>query len=345
MFAQLYLLNKNINDVRHDYNIIIAVIKAFFEQNKKKKIFTKDLKNIIHNDKTGLSEEEFEKIIYRLSLLGVVKDWTRDFKDSFTVTFDDITDEHVLKSVSDYITKYSPEKNVRDEILKIDVRNVNTMLEKSIWYLLDWIFNNIVYKRKQALKNVADLCRDFKNSEDFKNRIDDIFRITDTTTILQHVAENPFDWEKWFSVFYSNDKFITQVEFRKLQDRMSRFLESYSSNIGLNFISGIIRLKLDNFEDTDGRIRFENTIKEISHGKTKIEQDKFLNTLKLFIKDNFNKDEQITICLSLLNFYPQLTEEFASYYDLPILLKDMLIEKTKELRNINIKLYENLRKF
>jgi ATP-dependent DNA helicase RecQ len=53
---------------------------------------------------------------------------------------------------------------------------------------------------------------------------------------------------------------LTKPSLNAVKDQLSRFLESYMSNVGLNFISGIIRLVLNDFDDPDGRNRLESSL-------------------------------------------------------------------------------------
>ena len=82
--------------------------------------------------------------------------------------------------------------------------------------------------------------------------------------MLQHIAENPEDYERWFQLFYLRDDngdritdLISLEEQRQLRDSLSRFLESSRDNVGLNVISGLIRLFLGDYENRDGRPRLE----------------------------------------------------------------------------------------
>ena len=181
---------------------------------------------------------------------SVVSDWTTDFINHFEVQFNSLNENHIVKNVSDYIAKYEPNVDVKTELQKV---SQNTILEKSIWYLLNWTFENIAYNRKQSLKTLSDWCSEFKDSESFKQRIDSYFIFSETTFVLQHIAENPKEYEKWFEVLTTNNQFPNKTEFEKLRDSISRFLESYRNNIGLNFLSGFVRLALNEYENSDGK--------------------------------------------------------------------------------------------
>ena len=58
-------------------------------------------------------------------------------------------------------------------------------------------------------------------------------------------------------------KFITLTQQEAERDSLSRFLESYMHNTGLDIISGLIRLLLDDHENADGKARLEGSLQEI----------------------------------------------------------------------------------
>lgn len=333
IFKQVFLFTQGQNDIDEDFKIILGVVDTYFKAETKTRIFWNDAYS-----KLKINDDTLQKAIYRLSLLGIVSDWTTNFIDHFEVQFKTQNDKAIIKSVSDYITKYEPNTDVETQISKIQK---STVLEKSIWYLLNWTFENIAYSRKQSLKTLSDWCNQFEDSESFKSRIDSYFIFTETTFILQHIAENPKEFEKWFEVLITNNQFPNEFEFKKLRDSISRFLESYRNNLGLNFLSGFVRLALNEYDDSDGKERFESALETIRKTFSKSEQDDFLNRLMILGK-NLSEEQKLNLCKSISKFYPEKLEQLAEYYDLAYLLVDVYTQKLTELKKLNTKLYEQL---
>lgn len=333
IFKQVFLFTQGQNDIDEDFKIILGVINTYFKAESKVRIFWNDAYS-----KLRINNDTLQKAIYRLSLLGIVSDWTTNFIDHFEVQFITQNETTITRSVSNYITKYEPNTDVETEILKVQK---TTILEKSVWYLLNWTFENIAYGRKQSLKTLSDWCNQFEDSESFKSRIDSYFIFTETTFILQHIAENPKEFEKWFDVLTTKNQFPNEVEFKKLRDSISRFLESYRNNLGLNFLSGFVRLALNEYQDSDGKERFESALKTIKHTFSKIEQDNFLNRLMILGK-NLNEEQKMELCQSISKLYPEKLEQLAEYYDLAYLLNDVYSQKLSQLKKLNTLLYEQL---
>ena len=94
-----------------------------------------------------------------------------------------------------------------------------TEIDKTIFILLQWSYDNFAYNRLQSLKNIYENCTDFADglisSDEFKQRIENYFKFSESSYVLQHIAEHPLDFDKWFEVFCQiennnlTDSFIT----------------------------------------------------------------------------------------------------------------------------------------
>ncbi|MBK9462078.1 MAG: hypothetical protein IPN94_22315, partial [Sphingobacteriales bacterium] len=302
IFKQVFLFTQGQNDIDEDFKIILGVINTYFKSESKVRIFWNDA-----YAKLRINNDTLQKAIYRLSLLGIVSDWTTNFIDHFEVQFKMQNETTITKSVSNYITKYEPNTDVKTEILKIEK---TTILEKSVWYLLNWTFENIAYSRKQSLKTLNEFCANLKKIN--KIFIPEIYNLE-----------------------------LRNEEYVKLKDTISRFLIDSKNNVGLNFLSGFVRLALNEYQDSDGKERFESALETIKQTFSKSEQDDFLNRLMILGK-NLNEEQKMDLCLSISKFYPEKLEQLAEYYDLAYLLNDVYSQKLSQLKKINTLLYEQL---
>ncbi len=258
IFRQIFLFLQGQKDIAEEAKVIQLIIDNYFKPSSRQRIYfdtvTDELRNLGIDGSRDQLIQTAQKGIYRLSLLGAVRDWTTDFVTHYEVEFLSVEEEHMVNSLFNYISKYQPDIDLQAELDKLNRR---TLREKCIWYLLQWTFENIAYSRKQTLKTLSDWCDKFEDigNEAFKKRIDNYFRFTDTTFIFQHIAENPKAFEMWFEVFNRVegglgeeetkifipsilDEGSRQAEFERLRDSLSRFLESYRNSVGLNFVSG-----------------------------------------------------------------------------------------------------------
>src|SRR6218665_231466 len=114
IFRQVFLFTMGQNDVDEDFKIMLKIIQEYFREDTKVKIFWKDA-----HSKIRINDDVLQKAIYKLSLLGIVSDWTTDFKDYFEVQFKTQNDESLINSISDYILKYEPDTDVKTEVSNV----------------------------------------------------------------------------------------------------------------------------------------------------------------------------------------------------------------------------------
>jgi ATP-dependent DNA helicase RecQ len=126
-----------------------------------------------------------------------------------------------------------------------------------------------------------------------------------------------------------------------LRDGISRFLEGQANNTGLNFLSGLVRLFLDEFEDTDGVGRFENALKGIKGNFNEYQQEDIIGQL---LKTCLNLDDKnkVSLCKSICKFNPEKLEEIAEYFDMDYLLQERYEEMLLKIKNLNLILNEQL---
>jgi len=297
------------------------------------------------------TKPQIENAIYRLSLLGVITDYTIDFADKkFLVQFGKVDDHSIKSNLENYIKKYEDKFDINTELNKIEE---DTISKKCIRFLLKWIYENIAYERRQALKGIAELCRNYdendheQSSKIFKRNLVAYFEINDITIILQHIADNPDDFPRWFEVFYKKMRKadntiqdlgrIDKEGYIELKFKLQRFLESYRDNPGLNLISGFIRLVLNEFNDQDGRPRFESALNQIILFD-QFQQQKILENL--FNARKLDKDQRTELSKSLLKY---LSDDFAEliYEQLQdeISLTVLLQKPIKKLKQLNDYIY------
>ena len=138
------------------------------------------------------------------------------------------------------------------------------------------------------------------------------------------------------------DELITKQKRQQLKDQLSRFLESYINNSGLNFISGILRLYENEFNDQDGKPRLINSLEYIKSKFDKNEQTKFIESIITISRELNNKQKEDLVKVIhqifkdksvLLNLNKNFNDEYSKYL---ILQNNLSI-----LKKINQRLKDN----
>jgi ATP-dependent DNA helicase RecQ len=234
----------------------------------------------------GCDKSRTEKAIYRLKQLGIAKDWTisnffqgGEFEVDFLNFTEDTVRDSMLSTIYKYDKDFSIEKVREDDKYKsykkilFDAPESYSNIDKYILVLLQWSYDNFAYNRRQSLKNIYENCCDFSdgviNNIEFKTRLENYFKFSRSSYNFQQIADNPNDFEDWFDIFYhkksrkKSHQFLSVKEQESRRDGLSRYLESYMYNTGLDMVSGLLRLLLDDYDNADGRSRLEGALKEV----------------------------------------------------------------------------------
>lgn len=357
--TNLFLFSLGLDIIKNEFELIKKIYTTYASPNKK---------NVtLNGEDVNSNKFRIEKAIYRLNQLGIIEDWTinnffgsGEFEIDFSDYSDSLIENQLLSTIKYYETDFSFEKildsnNKHDNIYKKILNESRySFIDKYILILLQWAYQHFAGNRKQSLKNIYENCSDFADgvitNKEFKTRLENYFKFNETSFTLQHIAENPNDFEKWFDVFYQidknilTDKFITIRQQESLRDNLSRFLESYLQNTGLDLISGLIRLLLDDYENTDGKIRMEASLARIQNF-TQNNKEYILNQI-LNVGKNLNSANKSLLAESLFKFFNSQKDLLQISISLDDnFTKTTLIEQAnKRLISINNKIYGRLAK-
>ena len=321
---------------------------------------------IVRGSSIKSKKAQTEKAIYRLSQLGIVKDWTIESffgGGEFEVEFFEFNEKKIKEALIATIRKYEANFNI-DSLPKEDKYDAYrkilneapahyTKVDKMILILLQWTYDNFTDSRRQSLKNIYENCRDLADEpskkDEFKQRIENYFKISEATYVLQHVAENPMDHSKWFEVFCQieenklTNSFITERQQESLRDNLSRFLESYMNNTGLDLISGLLRLMLNDFENADGANRLRSSLSYVKS----LENDakKYILADILWVGTHLKNSSKAILALELSYYFESINELKTIYEALPSkhILNIIIGNYSGRLENINNKLYGELK--
>ena len=290
--TNLYLLTNNLNGIEPESRLIKAILSSLPNSESKVTLRGDDFRTAsddsdIEGDKRdSISKADLEKSIYRLSQPGVVDDWTTE--NHFGGGVIEVTVRvhgpvSMIAALEGTIGKHEPD-------WKTENTPVDEMADYCIKELLQWVYDHFVYNRRQSIKNIHELCMKAVNGKTdasgIKKELEDYFRFSESTFVLQHIAEHPWDFGKWLEVLtmvteeWTSEK-RPMHKLQSLRSSVGRFLESYHDNVGLDLISGMIRLALGEIEDADGRPRLRSALSFISASDTPLRAE-IIETVMIF---------------------------------------------------------------
>ena len=121
------------------------------------------------------NKSDTEKAIYRLSTIGIIDDYTVNFKTNTFVLFGKKKPyDNYRMNLRDYLLKYYSQKSTESKLRKLRDVNESSTLRKSIYFLIDFVYNEIQKKRELAIHDMRTACRVGleKGNVEFKEYID-----------------------------------------------------------------------------------------------------------------------------------------------------------------------------
>ncbi len=126
--------------------------------------------------KDGGDYEDLAKAIYRMTCIGLIEDFTQDYKNNrFRIVSKRKGKGDYYKAFKEFLERYYSVDRAKEEIKKVcDVQvNANSDLQKEIYqclnYLTSFVYDKISVKRKRAIDDIRNFCiTGIDNTKDWK---------------------------------------------------------------------------------------------------------------------------------------------------------------------------------
>ena len=195
--------------------------------------------------------QDIERAIYRLMLLGVVEDYTVDWNSTqFTVQAKRLSSDEIRQYLREYLMKYQFEGNAETAILEIPNDTVKNTIEYSINLLIDFVYDEIVSKRKHAILTIGEMCREFKSDEEFRDDILSYLQESEFSDELRTWLNIPFDEIGLDTITRLLDQVETIEEVKRLIGTTRRMLDAAPDNIALHYLSVCARIRSTSERDS-----------------------------------------------------------------------------------------------
>ena len=208
-----------------------------------------------------------EKALYRLFLLGEIEMWNVVYSSGeidnpkFThLQVTKLTEEEKLQRLQNHIQKYQTNFTFERE---------NTF-ENRLAFLVRWTNENYLFERIQTLKTLYEQCVQFTDSYNFMTYVANYFS---NDPIYMRLVAKDVTLREWIDALKAHPE--------KTKARISRLLESYDKIVALNYVSGITRLRLDEFDNADGKRRLNLALESIAQYSDEDREYLFENTYEL----------------------------------------------------------------
>lgn len=285
---------------------------------------------------------DIQGALYKLSLLGVVDNWTIEYvsleQGRVDVEYIGLNEENILKRLLAYIHKYDTEFRIDIDSTRYHKyfamvhENKYKIITRYIRILIEWANDNVLYNRLQSTYTMLQWMSPNISDIQFRNNLVEYFRFSEKSVVYEGIIYNPLDYNNWFELLYSKDN-RTNKKIAPINEEMAeanlaalqRYLESYRNNTGLNFLSGIFRIMTGKYAGTEGEWRFREALQSIKESLNEREQRNIIN-MTLDVGKAMNIDCKDQLSKEILNCYDGLEEfvfnKIGDRFTLSILLDD-----------------------
>jgi len=294
----MYLMKQGLKNVEEETSIVCDFYFEYLREH-----------GVVHIPKQGNNE----KVIYRLALLGLVDDWVIEWKtNTIIVNLNDYDEDNIKNSVFKHIQKYDStftETAVYNnaellDYLKVYESHSVSPLYKYAYMLLKWYNDNVLYSRKQSLKNMFNYVLEFEDSDDFQHKLETYFKRNDDVYLLEKTVANPHNLNNWWKIYYveTNDKTVpkNESEIKDLSITLSRFLESYKNDPALNLIEGITTLVSRGSLTQESKQRLIQSVKHITTLEEGLRKEILLSIVDV-ANEFLMKEEKVVLSEVLIN--------------------------------------------
>lgn len=230
--------------------------------------------------------DEIDKSIYRLSILGIVEDYTIDWNArQYTIHLKKLSEYECLENFRTYLARYRTPDYVRNALEDIQLANGANILEKCLGYIVRFAYNEIEKKRRAALKTILEVARSASRVEAIERNdhireqlLAYLEKSVFTDLLLEMVRTD--DHNEWWKII----DLVTDIDLsRQLLGSCRRTIESYPDYPGLYILSAFSRLSLPN-----------QSIEQINND---------FNTGLNLIRDQLDSGQQEEILVKIINYY------------------------------------------
>jgi len=251
----LYMLTRSYRGVQEEQAVIQGVLNQIIRLLSRREIGESVSLNIDFGPED--IQPARDKALYRLSILGVVSDYTLNHqKRKFEVTAAKLADQDYIDNLQNYIKRYKTREVTELVPEQVQQEAGNTVLEQCVSYLLKFVYREIERKRRAAIKTMADIASSAAKEKDPVKQNRYIWQ-----QMLSYLEHSPFtedlaglsrqiDPARWREILNKRDResgmlLLESVDgVRQLLGGCRRALESDTENPGLLFLSALARLLL-----------------------------------------------------------------------------------------------------
>ncbi len=183
-----------------------------------------------------------ERSIFRLMLLGVVQDYMINWvARGIEVVVERRSPAQIRSNLEQYLRQYKFREFAENAVLAVPVATIEAALENGIGVLVDFVYGHIVAKRKQALRTMGELCRNFVSDAEFREALLNYLQESEFSATLRTWLHLSFDAIGLENIHLLMNELTELEQVRRLVGTVRRMLDEDPGNNAFRYLSLLAR--------------------------------------------------------------------------------------------------------
>ncbi len=188
----------------------------------------------------------FDRIVYRLTLLGIVTDYTVNYSLpewlQHQLTTAPLSDDEVRKKLLRYVGRYRKTDALPEFAAKFDVAPGDAFIERAIHVLCDFVYDEIESQRREAMWNIRDMLRTAQDGEHLRQLLGRYFDSSVYRPLIYGLLTDDPAAKSWQEI---SKTVQNEAEASQLLGQSRRALESAPDSPELRLLSGLAQAASD----------------------------------------------------------------------------------------------------
>lgn len=188
-----------------------------------------------------------EKSIYRLMLVGIIRDYTVEWNNGckyYTLTVQYLQPEDVYANLERYLDSFLPHYTVQQKMRSLPATSsLKDAVAAATKILIEFVYEFIVSRRIQALRQMCDLCASYKSDSEFRSLMLSYLQESEYTKQLMQWCTLSFDDIGWSQIQEVIQQCSQHNEWSQLLGTVNRLLTDDPQNLALLFLRIATRVR------------------------------------------------------------------------------------------------------
>lgn len=257
-------------------------------------------------------QNNFEKALQRLVILGVVNNYSIDYSSNeYNLIISNITTNEIIDNYGNYVKGYNkgrtlPEKN---KLRKYSTLNKVEFIKKATHVLIEFIYDTIEKGRRRGLREIYELAKEAVKAENkdlvIKTRINQYIGSNFSTYLDEIIEKEKINLMQIVNLFEGKvieneqiDGIRSISELKQLRGEASRYLETTPDHPSLLFIRSLTEVFMNNDNNDILKEDFENGIL-FAINRYQINENELYKFIRYYLTQIY--DNKFDLYVDLLN--------------------------------------------